>query len=193
MNRLVAISTFLVLITGMSVPNFPVFAINGHGTHYGPEFGGGMLVSYSDGLQVNGKSVDISNHIQTIATQKLYVSDISNLTLKIHRNGDAKAIQHVIIFLNLKGPSPQSYKSDTWIAYDKYSGVSIQDPHKIFKNVTAKTAYSNEFMYLKFSLTANNPMDTSDMIIRAWDIKGSVTEVDLLDAIKIAYLPFNFS
>ncbi|MGI0066468.1 MAG: hypothetical protein ACREAT_06905, partial [Nitrosotalea sp.] len=77
-------TALFALIAIVLVSSTPAYAINGHGVSYGPEFGGGKLVQYSDGLQINGKSIDISKYSQTISTQSLYVNDNSDVTLKIY-------------------------------------------------------------------------------------------------------------
>lgn len=82
-KALTATSLFALIAT-ILVSSTPAYAINGHGSSYGPEFGGGKLVQYSDGLKINGKSFDISKFSQTIPTQKLYVGDVSDISLKIY-------------------------------------------------------------------------------------------------------------
>ena len=108
-------TSLFALIAIVLVSSTPVYAINGHGVSYGTEFGGGKLVKYSDGLQINGKAIDISKFSQTIPTQKLYVNDVSDISLKIYHHDGSQNIQHVIVFMNLKGNDPQSYQSNTRI------------------------------------------------------------------------------
>jgi hypothetical protein len=160
---------------------------------YGPEFGGGKLVKYSDGLQINGKTIDISKFSQKITTQKLFIDSASDINLKIYHHDGSQNIQHVIVFMNLKGNDPKSYQSNTRIEFDKTNGVSVADPNGIFKSVTAKATYDTNFMYVNFKIVAQKPMDTTHLIIRSWDKNLSSSQVVVLNALKIGYLPTSFS
>lgn len=191
-KALIATSLFALVAT-ILVSNTPAYAINGHGVSYGPEFGGGKLVQYSDGLKINGKSIDISKYSQSIPTQKIYINNPSDITLKIYHHDGSQNIQHVIVFMNLKGNDPQSYQSNTRIEFDKTSGVSVADPNGVFKSVTAKATYDTNYMYLSFKIVAKNPMDTTHLIIRAWDRNLSSSQVVVLNAVKIGYMPASFS
>ena len=90
-----------------------------------------------------------------------------------------------LVFLNLKGTSLQSSQSDTWIEYDVTNGVSIHDPNKVFKSVTAKPTYDAKNMYLSFNIVPQKSMDTTHIIVRAWDTKLSTTNTIILNAINI--------
>ena len=191
-KALIATSLFALVAT-ILVSSTPAYAINGHGVSYGPEFGGGKLVQYSDGLKINGKSIDISKYSQSIPTQKIYVNNPSDITLKIYHHDGSQNIQHVIVFTNIKGNDPQSYQSNTRIEFDKTSGVSVADPNGVFKSVTAKATYDTNYMYLSFKIVAKKPMDTTHLIIRAWDRNLSSSQVVVLNAVKIGYMPASFS
>jgi hypothetical protein len=191
-KALIATSLFALVAT-ILVSSTPAYAINGHGVSYGPEFGGGKLVKYSDGLKINGKSIDISKFSQSISTQKIYINNPSDITLKIYHHDGSQNIQHVIVFMNLKGNDPQSYQSNTRIEFDKTSGVSVADPNGVFKSVTAKATYDPNYMYLSFKIVAQKPMDTTHLIIRAWDRNLSSAQVVVLNAVKIGYMPASFS
>ncbi len=186
-------TTLFALVATILVSSTPAYAINGHGVSYGPEFGGGKLVKYSDGLKINGKAFDISKFSQKISTQTLYVNSISDITLKIYHHDGPQTIQHVIIFMNLKGTDPQSYQSNTRIEWDKTNGVSTADPNGVFKSVTAKATYDTNFMYVSFKIVAQKPMDTTHLIVRSWDRNLSSSQVVVLNAVKIGYMPATFS
>ncbi len=197
-SRLVKASsalTLFVLMASVVATSAPAFAINGHGASLGqgPQFGEGPYTYYKDGLKINGATFDISEYTTTIKTQKLYVNDQSDITLKIYHHRYPQMIQHVGIFLNLKGDLPQVYQSDTEIEWDKYAGVSKTDPNGFFKSVTAKVTYSGQIMYVTFHIVPAKPMNTSHMIIRAWDNNLSQGEVKVLNAISIGYMPKAFT
>ena len=186
-------TTLFALIATILVSSTPAYAIHGHGVSYGPEFGGGKLVKYSDGLKINGKSFDISKFTQTIPTQKFYVNGESDISLKIYHHDGSQNIQHVIVFMNLKGSDPQSYQSNTRIEWDKTNGVSVVDPNGVFKSVTAQATHDTNYVYLTFKIVAQKPMDTTHLIIRSWDRILSSSEVIVLNAVQIVYMPTTFS
>jgi hypothetical protein len=95
--------------------------------------------------------------------------------------------------MNLKGNDPQSYQSNTRIEFDKTNGVSVADPNGVFKSVTAKATYDTNYMYLSFKIVAQKPMDTTHLIIRSWDRNLSSSQVVVLNAVKIGYMPASFS
>ena len=184
-TKILGISVLVVFMFGFLNSVSPAYAINAPTT--GSQFGGGS-VKYSDGLRINGKPIDISKHVQTIQAQTIYVNNPSDITLKIYNNPNSKGLLHLIVYLNLSGPNPHPIKSDTWIDYSKSNGVSLRDPHRIFKSVTAKTSYDSQFTFLTLHIVPQKSLSTSHLIIRAWDSKLSMNEVYILNAVKISYL-----
>jgi len=186
--------TLSVLVAAVVASNAPAFAINGHGTSYGPQFGAGPWLTYTDGLKINSATFDISEgKTTTIKTQKLYVNDQSDITLKIYHHANAQNIQHVGIFMNLHGNNPQAYQANTEVEWNKNSGVSKQDPNGIFKSVTTTVKYDGTLMYITFHLVPSKTMNTSHIIVRAWDSNLSTGEVVVKNAIMIGNMPTTFS
>lgn len=186
--------TLSILMASVVASSAPAFAINGHGISYGPQFGAGPWLTYKDGLKINSAKFDISEgKTTTIKTQKLYVNDQSDITLKIYHHASAQNIQHVGIFMNLHGKDTQAYQANTEIEWNKNSGVSKQDPNSLFKSVTATVKYDGALMYITFHLVPSKTMDASNIVIRAWDNNLSTGEVVVRNAISIGYLPASFS
>jgi hypothetical protein len=185
--------TLFVLMASVVATNAPAFAVNGHGIHVGPQFGAGPYMTYNDGLKINGATFDISKYSTTTNTQNLYVNEPSDITLKIFLNTNAKLIQHVIVFLNIQGDNPQSYQTNTHIDWDKNLGVSTSDPNGFFNGVTTSVKYDGQLMYITFHVVPAKPMDTSHMIIKAWDSNLSAGQVIIKNVIKFGYIPNGFS
>lgn len=186
--------TLSVLVASVVASSVPAFAINGHGISYGPQFGAGPWRTYKDGLKINGATFDISTgKTTTIKTQELYVNDQSDITLKIYHHSSAQNIQHVGIFMNLYGTDPQAYQANTEIEWNKSSGASKQDPSGLFKSVTTTVKYDGTIMYLTFHVVPIKTMNTSHIIVRAWDNNLAAGEVSIHNAIQIGYLPTSFS
>ena len=195
--------TLFVLLASVVAVNAPAFALNGYGTSYGrgPQFGGGVggatsggaYLTYNDGLKINGATFDISQFTATIKTQTLYVNNPSDITVKIYNHQDIQMVQHVIIFLGLNGLDPQPYQTNTHVDWEKNYGASKQDPNGLLKSVSSTVKYDGKIMYLTFHVVPNKTLDTSHIIIRAWDLNLSQNQVVVLNAIKIGYLPHEFS
>lgn len=194
--------TLFVLMASVVAASAPAFALNGYGTTFGrgPQFGGGTgitasggaYLTYKDGLSINGVTFDISKYTTTIKTQTLYANMPSDITVKIYEHDGTKLIQHGILFLDLKGTDPKTYQTKTYITWDKTSGVSISDPNGLFKSATATVKYSDNFLYLTFHIVPAKTLDTSHIIVRAWDSNNSQGQVVVLNAIKIGFPPQGF-
>ncbi len=191
--KMAGIASLIVLASSILAINAPAYAIWGHGVSYGPQYGAGPYDTYSDGLKINGISFDISKSPTSIPTQKLYVSTPNMITVKIYHHASPKFINHVALFMNLKGSLPATYKSDTSIAWDRYSGVTTIDPHGMIKSATANIAYDKNYMYITFEIKPASTMDTSHLIIQSWDNKLSAGTEIVMNAISIGYLPESFS
>ena len=195
-NTLLKVSSVValcILASTFTAANYSAYAINGHGSHYGPEFGAGLYMTYNDALKINESPFDLSEYSTTIPTQKLYVNDQSEITLKIYHHANPEYIQHVNVYLNLQGQNPSLSDSNLWIEYDKYDGLTTHDAQGIFKSVKAQVTYDDHFMYLTFNITPATTLDTTDMIITAWDSNLSTGQAVVLNAFKIGYIPDGFS
>ena len=196
--------TLFVLMASVVAASTPAFALNGHGTTFGrgPQFGGGLggttsatggaYLTYNNGLAINGATFDISKYTNTIKTQTLYANMPSDITVKIYEHGGAQLVQHGILFLDLKGTDPQTYQTNTYIQWDKQSGTSKSDPNGLLKSGTVTAKYDGQFLYLTFHIIPAKTLDTSHIIVRAWDLNNSQGQVVVLNAIKIAYTPQGF-
>lgn len=191
--KIAGIASLIVLAFSILAINTPAYAIWGHGVSYGPQYGAGPYDSYKDGLKINGISFDISKSPTTIQTQKLYVGTPNMVTVKIYHHASAKFINHVALYINLKGTLPATYKSDTSIAWDRYSGTTVTDPHSMIKSATANVTYDGHYMYITFQIVPATTMDTSHLIIQSWDNKLSAGTEVVMNAINIGYLPQSFS
>ncbi len=187
--KIAGIASLIVLASSILAINAPAYAIWGHGVSYGPQYGAGPYDSYNNGLKINGISFDISKSPTTIPAQKLYVGITNMVTIKIYHHASPQFINHVALFMNLKGTLPATYKSDTSIAWDRDSGITTTDPHGIIKKATADITYDKQYMYITFQITPANTMDTSHLIIQSWDNKLSAGTEVVMNAIKIGYLP----
>jgi hypothetical protein len=189
---IVAIAGIMLLGT-----SFPAYAINGHGSNWGPTFGGLNRASqvgatdftYNDGLKINSATFNISTPGVKIPTQTLYVGAHNTITVKIYQNGGPYYLMGGAMLLNVQGPNPISSKSDTFIQWDKFGGVTVQDPHHFLDGVTVSMKDDQHFKYVTFSFIPKAPMKTSDIIFNAWNLSLSVGSTTVINAINFSYVP----
>lgn len=202
-KRIVKIASVLAatLVLTLVGANSAVYALSGHGASYAPSFGntyagsalGSTPLSYNNGLTINGNAYDISENIQTIPTATLYVGSPAAITVKLWEYSGTYQIQGVAMFLNVRGYSPSSGNSDTWVQYSKTAGVTVHDPHGLLGTTTADIKYDKSFMYITFHITPNKPMPTSWMIFTAWDNQLSINTSKVNNAVNFSYVPFSYS
>jgi hypothetical protein len=86
----------------------------------------------------------------------------------------------------LRDISTQIHQSDTQILYNDGLPLQIKDPNGFFSDVSVTINEINENKKeAVFEITFAKEMDTSDMIVRAWDPYFSSLDTIILDAIKV--------
>jgi hypothetical protein len=188
MNKIIlkisSVAIFMILISSYVGTNSNAYAIWGHGVSHGPSLGYVYGYKYTDGLTIDGKTFDISNFHQVIPTQTFYVNVPSTITLKIFHTDGAQSIQHVALYFN-QGSNPSIYTSDTWIQYEKDTGVTTHDPNNMFKTVTANVSLQGHYMYLTLKITPHSEMNTSNIIVNMWDYRLYTTQSIVNNAFQI--------
>jgi hypothetical protein len=201
-KRVITGTMVAVLVLTLVGANSSVYALSGHGASWAPSFGGSTYygtalgstpLSYNDGLIINGDTYNISKYVQNIPTKTVYVGAPVDITAKLWEYGGTYQIQGVSLFFNLSGYSPNILDSNTWVQYSKTGGAIVHDPYNILGPVTATVKYDQKFMYVTFHFIPNKPMNTSWMILSAWDSQLSVGTAKIINAIKISYVPFAYS
>jgi len=81
-------------------------------------------------------------------------------------------VQHAALYLNNVGEDLRSSDYDTSIVFDKYSEelITTNDPNNLLKHSEFKLlARDATYMIVQFSLTFENPMDTSNLYFLSWN------------------------
>jgi hypothetical protein len=190
----ITVAIVALMLLGTS---FSAYAINGHGSNWGPTFGGLNRASqlgaseftYSDGLQINSATFDVAAPSVKIPTQTLYIGSHNTITVKIYQDGGPYYLMGGSMLLNVRGPNPLPSASDTYIQWDKFGGVTVQDPHHLLGDVKVSMKDDQHFKYVTFSFTPKSPMKTSDIIFNAWNLSLSVGSTTVINAINFAYVP----
>ena len=175
---------FLIMFSSYIGTSSNAYAVWGHGISHGPSLGYVYNYKYTDGLAIDKKTFDISQHSQVIPTQTFYVNVPSTITLKIFHTDGAHSIKHVALYFN-QGSDTSITSSNTSIRYDTNTGLVIQDYNNIFKKVTANVSYQGHFMYITFKIIPQSAMNTSNMIVEAWDYRLATIQSIAVNAVQI--------
>lgn len=175
---------FLILISSYVGTSSNAYAVWGHGITHGPSFGHIYDFTYTDGLKIDSHVFNISKFSQTIPTQTLYVGVPSTITLKIFHTDGVQYLKHVGLYITTSN-DPKVYSKGEWMAYDKGVGLTTNDPNKLFKSVTVSTSLQGHYMYLTFKITPQAPMDTSNIIVKAWDYRNAAIQTTVNGALQI--------
>ena len=203
-KRSITTSSVLVaaLVLTLVGTNSSAYALADLRSHYGPSFGGAPTndaaqgstpITYQNGLTINGKTYDISKNVQKIPTDTLYIGAPAKVTAKLWEDGGAYKIQGLAMFLNLYGANPSSSKSNTWVQYSKTDGLTVHDPNNMLGPVSAIVKHDKTFWYVTFQFTPSKQMNTSWMILTAWDKQLSTSTTKVSNAVDFAYVPYQYS
>ena len=153
-----------------------------------PSFGGGKVVHYTDGLEINGNTFDISQFSQKISKpQILTVGKSSTITLKIFDNAGPASVKWAALYMNIWGPNLVVSGSDTFIQYNLNKNLVILNDHqKLLGTVTAESKISGQYVYVTFHITPISKMATSNLIVTAVDDRRATTNSLIIDAIKFS-------
>lgn len=135
-----------------------------------PSFGGGKY-HYTDGLTINERTFDISKNPQKIDTQNLPIGKASQITLKIYDIEGPSFIYGTGIVFNSQGSTLFVAKGDTWIQYDLHTGkiVVVHDPHHFISKATVNVSHTNSAVYVTFNIIPQSKMNTSNLVVEAWN------------------------
>lgn len=175
---------FLILISSYVGTSSNAYAVWGHGITHGPSFGHVYDYTYTDGMKIDSTTFDISKFSQTLSTETLYVNVPSTITLKVFHTDGVQYLEHVALYIT-NSTDPTVYSNGEWVAYDKGVGLTTNDPNKLFKSVTMSTSSQGHFMYITFKITPQATMDTSNIIVKAWDYRHAAIQSTVDDAIQI--------
>src|SRR3989337_2282942 len=156
-----------------TAPTFNTFSVTGAKTlqEDGTIGFGGIL---SQEIQLTNKMptaiVETGNQIQ--------------LRILLYENSGTSALQHIALYTNLRD-NERIDKSDTYVEYDKGKPIKIVNKNGYLSDAKVSFVQRNNNVEAVFSLTFAKPMDTSNIIVRAWDIDRNSRDAVFLDAVKV--------
>src|SRR3972149_7658248 len=156
-----------------TAPTFNTFSVTGAKTQQedGTIGFGGIL---SQEIQLTNKMptaiVETGNEIQ--------------LRMLLYENSGTSALQHIALYTNLHDKE-RIDKSDTYVQYDKGKPIKIVDKNGYLSDADVSFVQRNNNVEAVFSLTFAKPMDSSDIVVRAWDTNRNSRDAIFLNAIKV--------
>jgi len=143
----------------------------------------GLYENFDYPMVINDKGFVLGGFSNTIETQQLTIDTKNVIKFTIY---ETSKIQHISLYTNLRGANSQIYQSDTQILYNDGQPLQIKDPNGFFKDVAVNvTDIDQNKKEAVFEITFGKEMDTSDIIIRAWDPYLNSFDTFILDAIKV--------
>ncbi len=134
---------------------------------------------------INGTPTN-SNVTQILHTGESFV-------VKILLNGDngPTSVQHVSLLTDLYGTKMNAQDSDTIIAWDRSSDLTLIDPHHFFDSVKTTTTQTSDGKFeLDYTITFSNPMPQSDIIIRTGGADLYSGNYEILNAWQAVGAPY---
>src|SRR5581483_11678418 len=133
-------------------------------------------------LTINGKSYPLTSYASTIVTSKIQTDKPSELKLVFK---DYYEVTHVGLYTDVHGIANSIFDSNTYVIYNKGDPLEISDPSHYFSSVNLTRTTSGSSYIFDYHITFARPMNTSDIIIRAWNERHSSYDWKILDAIQI--------
>lgn len=149
-----------------------------------PSIGNDYHNKYGGGITINGKPFDVKNYTTTIEQQILDIGRPANFTLKIYDERGAYTVSHAGMYFHFKGDVAVN-NADTWISWNRYKGIDIHDPNKIFNKTSVDVKADGNFFDVTFIMVPKRTMPDSSLIFRMWDDKHAVGDVPIWGAIVI--------
>ena len=99
-------------------------------------------------------------------------------------NGGSENITYIDMFLNHDGERILNNLKETYVSFS-YGDLFIQNPHDLIQSATMDTENVGDDIKFTFNITFAQTFDTSDILLRSWDMSGNQSTLYLPDVLKI--------
>jgi len=148
-----------------------------------PEF---QSISFSDGgggfTDTTISDIQFNNDLQTITAK---TGKQFSIAVNLYENSGSSELAHVSLYMNLLGFDNMVHQSDTYVRWDKGFPVSVSDPHGYFLNADVEILEVGNQVQAVFTFNFAKPMETSDVIIRAWDLHRNSADANFPDLLTV--------
>jgi hypothetical protein len=152
-----------------------------------PSFSFGGVLD-ADGVPVKIKTItfDITSLENEVKKQIIETGESTEFKFAMFENSGGDNLTHFEFLINLTGDLREYHNSDTYIIYDKYEELIINDPNGFFKHVDFDISSLGRFEALvDIDITFANAMPESDILLRTWDLDRNSQDILLKNAIEI--------
>jgi len=151
-----------------------------------PTFGDVQMTSLevnSDGLggiiETKENSLEHTNVVNTGDTQVF--------RFDLYENGGINNLEHVAVYLNIRGEDFAIEDSDTFLIWEKSKPLEVNDPHGFFADVDFNVLQGDDAFNLVLNLEVifAKPMETSHIVLKTWDLDRWSGDLELVDALTV--------
>lgn len=103
----------------------------------------------------------------------------------LYENSGPQALEHISLYTNLHGFKRDVPDSDAYVRYDKGLGATAYDPNGFFEDYDVFILENGSNLEIEFTLTFAKSMETSDLVVRAWDVRKNSADARFVNAIQI--------
>ena len=107
------------------------------------------------------------------------------LNISLYENSGPDALQHISLYTDLRGFEREVHHSDAYVRYDKGMETSTYDPQGLFRDADISISQNDSSLDIEFKLIFDKPMEESDLIVRAWDVKRNSVDVRFANALEV--------
>ena len=179
----VLLFTFALVSTiSMALPSASAQWGVGGGTSSG---GGGADDSpptFTDNLISINQNDIIENTVYSAVTASS--GNVVEFSILASDDGGAENITYLDMFLNHDGDRVLNNLKETYVSFS-YDELFIQNPNGIIESATMDTILVGDDKKFTFNVTFAQTFDTSDILIRSWDVSGNQSTLYFPDALKI--------
>src|SRR3990170_6306695 len=156
-----------------TAPTFNTFSVTGAKTlqEDGTIGFGGIL----------SREIQLTNKMPTAIVE---TGNQIQLRILLYENSGTSALEHIALYTNLYDKD-RIDKSDTYVEYDKGKSIKIVNKNGYLSDADVSFVQRNNNLEAIFSLTFAKPMETSNIIVRAWDTNRNSRDAIFLDAIEV--------
>ena len=134
-----------------------------------------------------GVIIGADNSLENLSQSRpIKVGQEINLRFEIDEPGGTDNIEHASLYIDRGNLASEISQSSTFIRFEKGKPFQINDPDKIFSDVSFAilTKDTTRFV-LRFDITFAKPMEPSSILFRTWDLAKNSNEILYQNALEI--------
>ena len=135
-------------------------------------------------IAINDSHYLLGGSLNTLEPQTLLTGVPNAISFAVY---DHAEIAHFTLYMNLHGQNTEYRDSDTYVTYDM-GNIRIADPHDLIADATVsiKTSEADSVRHIVvFSITFEDEMEQTNLVVRTWNTNASFTMVRILNAFEV--------